>query len=219
MLTHLGKSTLSATIIQFLLRDQQSTVLYYFCSYKSSDSYNSSHILRTLIAELLRDNNEMASYIFEEHITNGHAPSIPRLKQLLQTLLSAVPSTRIIIDGIDEIEDGHRSQVLGDVLGLATVQNPSNTCKILVSSQNIPSISRVMSQYPTLDLGKERRSIDTSIVSFIRYELSRVHGGFGQALEADRRVIQGVEQELIEKAEGKTRASVVRKQTRLMLLH
>ncbi|KAF2789210.1 hypothetical protein K505DRAFT_313557 [Melanomma pulvis-pyrius CBS 109.77] len=166
-----GKSTLSATIIQFLLQDRRSAVLYYFCNHHSGESIDSGHVLRTLISELLRINSDMAAFIYEEHITNGHAPSIPRLKQLLQTLLSVVPSTRIIIDGVDELEDHCRSQVLNDVIGMASVQNSRAICKLLVSSRDFYSISKLMSKYPVLDLNKERHFLDTSITSFVHHRL------------------------------------------------
>lgn len=205
VLTLLGKSTLSATIIQFLLQDRRSAVLYYFCNHHSSESTNSAHVLRTLISELLRINSDMAAFIYEEHITNGHAPSIPRLKQLLQTLLGVVPSTRIIIDGIDELEDHYRGQVLNDVLGMASVQNSKAICKLLVSSRDIFSISKLMSKYPALDLNKERRFLDTSITSFVHHRLRGMRSRLGKSQDVDSLVYREVEQSLIEKAGGNSR--------------
>jgi hypothetical protein len=149
----------------------------------------------------------MAEHIYEEHITNGHAPSVPRLKQLLQTLLGAVPSTRIIIDGVDELEDRSRSQVLSDVLGLATVPNSKTNCKVLVSSRDISSISKIMFKYPTLNLTKERRLLDKSIASFVRHGLRDMQSRVGQTQDADNRIYWEIEQSLIDKAEGKSRAS------------
>jgi hypothetical protein len=202
-----GKSTLSATVIQFLLQDRHSVVLYYLCNHQSSKSTNSAHVMRTFVSQLLRINNYMAEHIYEELITNGHAPSVPRLKQLLQTLLSALPSTRIIIDGVDELEDSCRSQVLNDVLGLATALKSKTVCKVLVSSRDVSSISKIMSKYPALNLNQERRFLDKSITSFVRQGLCDIRSRVGTTQDADNRIYREIEQSLIEKAEGKSRSS------------
>jgi hypothetical protein len=160
----------------------------------------------------------MAEHIYEEHITNGHAPSVPRLKQLLQTLLGAVPSIRIVIDGVDELEDRFHSQVLGDILGLVTVPNPKTTCKVLVSSRDISSISKIMSRYPTLNLTKERRFLDMSIASFVHHELRDMQSWVGQIQDADDRIYREIEQILIDKAEGKSRASCTSIYIQLILI-
>lgn len=177
------------------------------CNHQSSKSADSAHVLRTLISELLRLNNDIAGKIYEEHITKGHAPSIPRLKQLLQILLGEVPSTRIIIDGVDELEDRCRSQVLGDILALATVSNSKTTCKVLVSSRDISSISKMMSKYPKLNLNQERHFLDTSITSFVHHGLNDIRSRVGQTQNADNRIYREIEQILIEKAEGKSHSS------------
>jgi len=163
--------------------------------------------MRTFVSQLLRLNNYMAEHIYEELITNGHAPSVPRLKQLLQTLLSAVPSTRIIIDGVDELEDSCRSQVLSDVLGLATALTSKTICKVLVSSRDVSSITKIMSKYPALNLNKERRFLDMSITSFVRKGLCDMRIRVGPTQDADNRIYREIEQSLIEKAEGKFRSS------------
>lgn len=118
-----------------------------------------------------------------------------------------VPSTRIIIDGVDELEDRCRSQVLNDVVGLATVTNSKTTRKVLVSSRDMFSISKIMSKYPTLNLTKERRFLDTSITSFVRHGLSDMRSRIGQTQDADILIYREIEQSLIDKAEGKSLSS------------
>jgi hypothetical protein len=205
ILIHAGKSTLSATIVQFLLQDRHSAVLYYLCNHQSSESTDSAHVLRTLISELLRLNNDLAEHIYDEHITKGNAPSVPRLKQLLQTLISVVPSTRIIIDGVDELESRCCSQVLNDVLALVTVPKSKVICKLLISSRNTFTISKVMSKYPTLNLDNERHLLDPSITSFVHHGLSDMRRRLGQTQQVDNHVYEEVAQTLIEKAEGNYR--------------
>ena len=189
------------------MRDRQSTVLYYFCSFRSSEGNQSAHVLRTLMAELLRVNNDVAAYVYDEYIVKGRPPSIPRLKQLLQSLLSTVPSTRIILDGIDELESGDQIQILGDVLPLATVKDPKASCKVLISSRRILEILSIMSKYPTLDLSREHSSTDRSITSFVRHELGGLCTKLGQAHGDASPIIKEVEQEIIEKAEGRLHLS------------
>jgi hypothetical protein len=146
----------------------------------------------------------MAEHIYEKHMTSGHAPSVSRLKQLLQTLLGTVSSTCIIVDGVDELEDSCHSQVLSDILDLATVPNSKTTCKVLVSSRDISSISKIMSKYPVLNLNNERRFLDTSIASFVHHGLSDMRSRAGQTQDANNRIYREIEQSLIDKAGGKS---------------
>lgn len=66
------------------------------------------------------------------------------MASLLPELLSIVGTSRIVIDGIDEWEPKEQQVVLDDLLPLTTAKQSAYICKILISSRDMPTISRAM---------------------------------------------------------------------------
>jgi hypothetical protein len=188
-------------IIRFLQQDKHSTILYYFCTYDSSRPNNCSHILRSLTAQILRSNRDLAVFVYDNYIRPGHTSSILQLKKLIPTLLSSIPSVRIIIDGLDEFEQKDQSQILNDLVHFASTQNSNAICKILFASRDIPTIARHLSKRITVSLNEERESITQGIRSYVSHKLREIRVNFG-AMIGDE-VIARIECDLIEKAEGK----------------
>ena len=196
-----GKSVLSSMIIRLVQQHKQSTVLYYFCNYQSLSFNKSSHILRCLTAQLLRSNKDLAAYVYDEYIRQGLNSSTLQFKRLIPTLLSSLPSVRIVIDGLDEFDRIHHDQILKDLLPFASARNAESICKILFTSRDIVPISKHLVKYSKICLSDERGSIDVAIQSFIKDSLVDIRHNLD-----DRRVgsleMGKIEQDLIEKAEG-----------------
>lgn len=175
-------------------------MLFYFCSYQASKQPKSAGILQTLVAQLLRSNNDLASYVYDEYIIKGCAPSIPQVRSLFQNLLNAVPSVRVVIDGLDELREQDQSRMLADMLPLATSKNSGSVCKILISSRDTPVVADIMSKHPKIHLNQERTAIDTSIKSFVHHEINLLSAQIGEIdAKAD---MNDIEQEFLEKADG-----------------
>ncbi|KAK2802065.1 hypothetical protein FQN51_004975 [Onygenales sp. PD_10] len=195
-----GKSVLTSVMVRSLENDPVFTVLYYFCSYYSTQNNKSSHILRSLTAQILRRNVDLSSYVYDEYIKNGLSPSLRQLKRLLPVLLSAVNHVRLVIDGIDEFPEKDQKQIISDLIPLACVAATGAECKLLFSSRDIQPISRTLARQRTVSLSDERKAIDGAIKSFIRDNLTDATPHFrGKGLES---IIDTVEEELIQKANG-----------------
>jgi len=200
-----------------LKQDKQSAVLYYFCGQQSSIVAKPAHVVCTLIAQLVRQNPDMAAYIYEEHIVSGHATSLVRAKQLLRTLIGTLTFIRVIIDGVDELDPCIHGLVIQDILSLSNTIDPATTCKVVVSGRNIPSISDKMNKYPALDLDKQRKCVDASIASYIKNELGALCVNLRQLHPNPGSIITEIEEELIEKAEGMHHCSVTLGDTHALL--
>jgi hypothetical protein len=198
-----GKSVLSSTIIRFLQQDKRSIVLYYFCNYYSSSSSKSSHILRSLAAQILRCSKDLSGYVYDEHICQGLTSSIPQLKKLIPTLLSSIPSVRIIVDGLDEFEQKDQNQVLNDVIPFASTSDTGAVCKVLIASRDINPISRHLSKRSTVSLTRERAVIDAAIQSFVEHSLIDIRQNLSDT-NIDDSIMVEVEQGLIKKADGES---------------
>lgn len=192
---------LSSMIIRFLQQDKHSVVLYYFCNYYSTSFNRSSHILRSLVAQLLRSNRELSAYVYDEYICQGLASSVPQLKKLIPTLLLSIPSVRIVIDGLDEFERKDQNQILNDVLPFASPSDIGAVCKVLISSRDIYPISKHLSKRSTISLNKERAFINAAIQSFVQHSFVDIRQKLDD-MNVDSSITSEVERDLIEKADG-----------------
>lgn len=187
-------------VARSLENDPSFTILYYFCSYYSTKGSKSSHILRSLAAQLLRHNSDLSAYVYEEYVRNGLNCSLRQLKQLLPVLLSAEKHVRIVLDGIDEFPDKDQKQVISDLIPFAAVFATGAECKILFSSRVVRPISRNLARQPTISLSNERKAIDAAIKSFVRCNFKEIRPQFmGKDLE---KIMDSVEQALTHKANG-----------------
>src|ERR1700761_9064963 len=100
-------------------QDKHCFLLYYFCSYSSHTSTQSSQIARNLLAQLLQQNQDLLSYVYDEYVLNRRTASPNVLEQLLAFLVSSIPTDnsqivdiRIIIDGLDECPNDQQQRLL-----------------------------------------------------------------------------------------------------------
>ena len=198
-----GKSVLSSIIIRFLQHDKHSVVLYYFCNYYSSSFKKNSHVLRSLVAQLLRHNRDLSAYVYDEYICQGLTSSVPQLKKLIPTLLLSIPSVRIVIDGLDEFEQKDQSEILNDVIPFASASDTGAVCKVLIASRDISLISKRLSKRSIISLsGKERTDVDAAIQSFVQHSLIDIRRNL-KDMNVDNSITTKVEHDLIEKADGR----------------
>lgn len=190
-------------IIRFLQQDKHSVVLYSFCNYYSSSFNKASHILRSLVAQLLHCNRDLLSYVYDEYICQGLTSSVPQLKKLIPTLLLSISSVRIVIDSLDESEQKDQTQILNDIIPFASASDIGAVCKILISSRDISPISRHLSRRSTISLNKERLAINAAIQSFVQHSLINIRQNLNN-MSIDSSIMAKVERDLIEKADGRS---------------
>ncbi|KAK2755707.1 hypothetical protein FQN54_005857 [Arachnomyces sp. PD_36] len=195
-----GKSVLTSAVIRSLEDDPKFTVLYYFCNYYSTHGNKSCYLLRSLVAQLLRRNADLSSYVYEEYIQKGSSPSARQLKKLVGILITAENHVRIVVDGIDEFPEKDQKQIINDLIPLASIAETGAESKILFSSRDIQPISKQLSRYPTVCLSGEREAIDAAIKSYIGHSLANLRPQFMDTRCKD--IMNSVEKELIKKAQG-----------------
>ncbi|KAH0541368.1 hypothetical protein FGG08_004132 [Glutinoglossum americanum] len=189
-------------VIRFLQQDKHSVVIYYFCNYYSSSLKKNSHVLRSLVAQLIRHNKDLSSYVYDEYICQGLNSSVHQLKKLISTLLLSIPSVRIVIDGLDEFGQEDQNGILNDLIPLASASDTGPVCKVLISSRDISPINKRLSKRSTISLsGKERASVDAAIQSFVQHSLIDIRRNL-KDMNADDDITE-VERDLIKKADGR----------------
>ena len=178
-----GKSVLLTKLVGFLTQDSQSIVIYHFCSYMHPESTQYGTILRSLIAEILRRNDYLLAHIYEEYLLCRKSASPQLLEQLLPTLLSAISNqssrtlyVRIVLDGLDECDEDKQQRVFTvlDRMVASTASSTQTICKVLLSSQDSPKLSRLLRRKTSVSLYDESTALTSAIGVYVRQRLDQM---------------------------------------------
>ena len=135
-----GKSFLCSLIIQNLETHRDLTEGYYFCSHSNGDTC--ATILRILAVQILRSHLDVAELVHQAYLQKGSSRSYPAMKRMLKEILSTVPNTRIVLDGLDEGDQKMQQETLKTLLELQ--KHAGHNCKLLISSREEPSIGKTI---------------------------------------------------------------------------
>jgi len=150
--------------------------------------------MRGVIVQLLRANRDLAPYIFENYANKGLAPSAARVKGLLENLVQAIPSIRIIVDGLDEYPLSDQRTILNELLSLSRL--PGGQLRILFSNRESENINKRLNSKPTISLKDQKVDLKKDIELYVHAELDSFRGDFGNDL------IDRIEREIVAKAKG-----------------
>lgn len=113
---------------------------------------------------------------------------------ILEKLLTSLPVTRIIVDGLDECPGNEQDEVLEDLLRL---RGPiPGACKVLISSRMNRTISKILDSKPNFRLNDNAENVNASIASFVRPQLQYLRTEF------DSKIIDELGHHLLSKANG-----------------
>jgi hypothetical protein len=191
-----GKSILSSNIIRTMKNggDDGFTTVYHICNSYTTGKDLRGEIMRSIAAQLLQDNLEFASYIFENYANKGLEPSIASLRNLLPELLKAIPSVRIIVDGIDEYPESEQAKILKELISLT--KETSVQCKLLFSNREGNQINQILKRKPTISLRDQQHNVHKDIQIYVHAFLNQMRDDF------DTDLIDKVQHNIIKQANG-----------------
>jgi hypothetical protein len=144
---------LSAQLIRFLQSDRSRHVCFFFCDFQATSFDIYGHILKHFCAQMQRLLPEAASYIYDEGLRKRKPPTAETLSAILSQLFIQVDDMRLVVDGLDEVAEGeHRALVKG----LLRLVQDQTSARLLLVSQDIPSISRQLPKRARLSMNDER---------------------------------------------------------------
>jgi len=198
-----GKSVVCSKVIQDLQRDQQRATVFYLCNHFNYSNNESSSLLRSIVSQMVHQNPDLVPYILDECVSSGLPSSASQLRRIIPTLLKGFTSIRIVVDGLDEIEDREQRQVLSDLISFASSPlDPGSSCKILIASRDIPLISRSLSKRTVLSMGDDPQAFQGSVRPFVHHQLNELRDSLSD-IEVDESTMQVIERRLVEKSDGK----------------
>ncbi|KAK1506209.1 hypothetical protein CTAM01_03544 [Colletotrichum tamarilloi] len=131
-------------------------------------------VLRSICAQILDLVPETASSMYKECVVSGKTPSTSFLKEFVPKLFGFFEDLRLIIDGIDEIGSSEHGELIKTLAKLAETQG---NFRLLISSQDIPSIARKLKGRPTLIVGKQSASVCKDIGLIVSSRLEAINEG------------------------------------------
>lgn len=183
-----GKSVIAGQIINFLKHSPKSLAITHFCTYSYSSSIQYDNILRSLLWQALRQDDDTIAYIYWEFVVNRKTASVSTLESLLKTVLSSLLgnpgnkcSIHIVLDGLDEMENENQRQLatmLGKVVTRSRTQE--NSCKVLVSSRSSTVLKKFLRKPATVSLSEERTNMEDSICTYAKQRLAANHHRLAQ---------------------------------------
>lgn len=141
---------------------------------------------------------DLTPLIYDDCISKSLLPTSTVMKSVLQQLLAAVPSTRIVLDGLDELKPDVHKSLITEVLDLT---GKNSSAKVLFSSRDITSISKLLFKKATIYLNEEQRSISGAIQGFVRFKVEQLREDVPDISTEDDSMTK-LEKALVEKADG-----------------
>lgn len=204
MPSHLiGKTTLATFLTEQAPLPPESMILYCLCSYGFARSETNVCCLtfRSLIAQILKKNISLLPHVYDNFVKIGATPSIGKTTELIKNLLEALPSTFMVLDGLDECEGLHQRQLLRELSNLLLPDQSRKpdrlSLKILICSRETKDILGKLKKVPQVSLNDEQRLVSRDIAKFTRDSVLELRDRF------ENTVVDEVEEGIVEKADGK----------------
>ncbi|KAL8811242.1 MAG: hypothetical protein Q9223_007574, partial [Gallowayella weberi] len=137
-----GKTMIAAIAIDHLLKLAQSSshgVAYVYCNYKAEEEQDASSLLAAILKQLVQDRLstvEHIEWLHQKHASKGTKPSLDEIYNTLRDVLAHYPTVRVVIDALDECQDGTRHQFLAKLRDL----HAGRDVRLMVTARSIPDI-------------------------------------------------------------------------------
>ncbi|RYP58606.1 hypothetical protein DL770_010393 [Monosporascus sp. CRB-9-2] len=202
ILTVKGKSVLVSQIISFLRLKRDTRVFFFFCDYHSAPYAITARIFRAFAAQVMGIAPETIPFFYDEYLAKGRRPSAAVLKEALAKILAEFDDIRLLVDGIDELPASEHKTLINELIQLAKASNHS--CKLLISSQDLPSIRPHLSQKPAqkciLFLGDEKSAMEKDVGIIVTNSLEDLNQNVGTVIVPP--LMEELRSKILQKSEG-----------------
>ncbi|KAI9674908.1 MAG: hypothetical protein M1822_009011 [Bathelium mastoideum] len=199
-----GKSVLCSYIVRSV-KPCNPNIFYYFCNYRNNTVESSAHLFRSLTAQIIQTNPDLMLYIHNEYVQTHPTASMMALRELLPKLLQTIDCSHVLVDGIDECNTTEQKYMIEELLTLLSSDPPSYTCKILISSRDVPTVSRSLRKKAkaatVLSLSDEEEFLNHAIECFVHLKMSELQDELTE-LDPAGKVSSDIHRMLVEKANG-----------------
>jgi Cdc6-like AAA superfamily ATPase len=149
-----GKTMIAATAIDHVLYTTQKSslgVAYVYCNYKARGEQDVSSLLAAILKQLVQGRLSTVQHIeqlHQKHAGRGTKPSLDEIYSTLRDVLARYPTVYIVIDALDECQEGTRRQFLAKLRDLQAVQD----IRLMATSRFVPDIEDAFGEASRLEV-------------------------------------------------------------------
>jgi hypothetical protein len=204
-----GKSVIATQVINFI-KIARKTVFHHFCTYTSAASSNYDQVLKSLLLQVLREDEEWTSQVYNDFIIKRKAVTISVLEQLLRTVLTSSLETLngakyiwIILDGVDELSENMQLRLLSLVKHISGrgFSTGSICCKFLLSCRSSRTIAHGLRKKARVSLTDQKPQLTKAITEYSRQRLQLIGDRF-QQLGMEQHDMDSIGRTIADKADG-----------------
>lgn len=153
-------------------------------------------LARALIAQAIRHDSTLLSYVYEESATSGERPlsTTKRAEDILKIAVKSLGKIYIVIDGLDECKDTEKSKIVSWLKNKANneIQNEEKQIKFLLLSQVDRETDKLLKFVPQFSIGQAGLTRD--IRRFCEIEGTKIRRKFDLADPEYENIVQNVAQ-------------------------
>ena len=196
-----GKTTLTTFITVHAEIPPESLMLYCLCTRTMVEAQVDPCLfaLRVMVTQILRRRPLLVPFVYE-YVRNVELPSIRTIPNLLRSLLLCLPSSYIIVDGLDECDPEQQKHMLAklDILLLLRKDEiPTRPeVKILICSRETKATPARLKNEPTISLTKEDEHVSRDIRTYTRNNIQVLYDRF------EASIVDKLADDIVNKANG-----------------
>lgn len=213
-----GKTSLANRLVAFLQTRPDSIVVRHFCNALTPVSMNYDSILRSLLFQLVRTNEDLVAYIHSLKTTEFLEKTVtPKaLEDIIKNVFGAVCSNlaksytiHIVVDGLDVCDEEKQKRLIWLLERLVTPAI-SSTCsyKVLLVSRRTELLRKRMRNMSKISLNDEAKHVTSSIESYARQRFGSMRSRLHELGIGDLQV-RTLSEQLAAKADGTVQSSLL----------
>jgi len=187
-----GKTVLASTIVEEA-RKLTLAVAFFYCKYQDPDRNSFLPVARSLLSQLVHQKDTLLPYIYDSASQSGQATltTISLAENLLNTCLKSFEVVYIILDGLDECDDGeqrkHISRVLKSIVESLPAEGlDSHKVRCVFISQDDSVARKDFAAIPSLRIDAEGHQKD--IAAYVQVQCRKIQEEFHLSDEKTRKL-------------------------------
>jgi hypothetical protein len=182
-----GKTILASLIIETLQERRACPVLFFYCKHSQPEKNTFIGILQGLIAQLLYEDNALASHLYEVCSSKDQAGLSTILEQIAEIAFDSKVTSFVILDGLDECIPGEAEKALSWFKSREkdTKEADCGHIRLLCVGQRVDVLQHMLSS--AADISLENASHHGDIQRYVKEQACNIRKEFeiSPQIEAD----------------------------------
>jgi hypothetical protein len=130
------------------------SLIFFYCKHEDKSRNSLAAVLKALLAQLLRVNPEVLSFVYEECSKSSELTleSLETLKKLVEYALEGTQPIWIILDGLDECDKKEKKRILTWIAAIVKSEDPPGRLQVLIVSQDEGDIRKSLTKRAFISL-------------------------------------------------------------------